>query len=279
MNFFPTFTTKTCGINLHYAKTGQGAPLVFIHGWANNWQGWIPLAQYLKKNFTLYLLDLPGFGRSDNLKKYSVKRTAFLVASFIKKISQKAKAIVGLSMGSFIAAEIAKNYPTIAQTSILIGPLLKGKTYRWLYKIVPLYLRIFNQNQVSRLILKKIIERRTTAYLVSKYFNMYKFNKAYINKYGTQGRKEMRIEAFIQMGLSVSSYNLEKTISRIKIPTLLVYGREDKIAAYKNAEPLLAKNKSLFLKVIPFAGHMVHWEQAEKLAKIIKSFLNGLEDL
>lgn len=270
---FPGYKVKVNGIYIHYVKIGRGKPLVFIHGWANNWQGWIPLVDYLRKSYTLYLLDLPGFGHSGNLTKYTLQTNSSYVSKFIKKLDLTPHAVIGLSMGSFVAADLLKNHGNGIKSAILLGPLLKDKTDRWLYKIVPAYLKIFNRNRLTRAILKKILQLRHTAYLMSKYVNMYKFNKEYIDKYGTQGRKLMRIEAFIEMGLSINSYDLKKTLLKINSPTLLVYGREDKIASYRNAQELLPENRNLTLEVIPFAGHMVHWEQTEKLANAIREFL------
>ena len=65
---------------MNVAEIGQGKPLVFIHGWSNNWVGWTLLAEKLAPRYKLYLMDLPGFGDSDPLPKYTVEKEADYVA-------------------------------------------------------------------------------------------------------------------------------------------------------------------------------------------------------
>lgn len=269
---FPTYKMKVNGILLNYAKVGRGKPLIFIHGWTNNWESWIPLTTYLKKYYTLYLLDLPGFGDSDFLPGYNLKIVSSYVAQFIKKLPTKPQSIIGLSMGSFIAAETAYRYPKDVHSAILLGPLIKD-LYRYSpYQLLNLVLRIFNYNRINRGAIKRLIQLRIYAYIMSKYVNMYRFNRTYVDNYGLNGKKKMRIEAFLQMGFSINAYDFKKVLTNIKIPTLIIYGREDKIAKYKNAQKLLPQNKNLSMQIIPFCGHMVHWEQSEKVASYIKKF-------
>lgn len=273
---YETFKVEVNGINLNYAKIGLGKPLIFIHGWTNNWEGWIPLAEKLKKFFTLYLIDLPGFGDSDNLPRYTLEGNARYTAQFLHNLGEKAAGVIGLSMGSFVVSELAIKYPDLCQKAVLLAPLIKEKEDKIIYQSIFSILSIFDKTTATRILLKHLITRKWLAYFMCKYVNMYRFNKSYVDKYGTNGRRKMRIEAFIDMGFSINNYDFKKVLTGIRIPTLMVYGREDKIAKAQEAAKLLSKNKNLSLKVIPFAGHMVHWEQTEKVAKTIRLFISRL---
>ena len=55
------------GARLHLACTGQGAPLVLLHGWPEFWLSWEPVMRRLAGRFTLIAPDLRGFGASDKL--------------------------------------------------------------------------------------------------------------------------------------------------------------------------------------------------------------------
>lgn len=265
---------KVDGIFLNYVKIGRGAPMVLIHGWANNWEGWIPLIKHLQDRFTLYLIDLPGFGDSGNLANYSISIAADYVADFVKLIAREPASLMGLSMGSFVAAETARLYPKLFDKVILLGPLLKENKISSKLLLSSMMLKSFNMSHLSKKTLKKILETRILAYTISKYFNMYRFNRQMVDTYGTRGKKKMRIESFIQMGLSADKYDYTSVLENIKVPTMMVYGREDRIASYQPAEKLLPLNNKLHLKLIPLAGHMVHWEQPINLSKIIKRFVS-----
>jgi len=271
---FKTNQTLIKGININYAKMGSGQPLVFVHGWANNWEGWLPVVDYLKSNFSLYLVDLPGFGDSGNLPEYSVESASEYLIGFVGQLPQKPQAIIGLSMGSLVVAEAVNKYSEICQKAVLVGPVLKeggrnlaAKTLK--YSLI--LLRYFTPGEAA---LKKIIETRIAAYAMSKYVNMYKFNRFLVDSYGMIGKKKMRKEAFTQMGISAANYELNKILEEIKVKTLLVYGREDKVSSPQFAtEKILPKNALISCISIPEAGHVVPMEKPQEVAAAIRQFL------
>lgn len=275
VKMYPGYKTTIDGVPIHYVKAGSGPILVFVHGWASNWIGWVPLANYLSKNYTLYLLDLPGFGDSGNLPYYSIELAAEYLERFVKKLSTKPKAIIGLSMGSMVVAEAGRNNNQISQTIILIGPVIKnGNGNNFVSKTLEVSLRMIGYFRLSEMFLKKIIETRVAAYSMSKYINMYKFDKFLVDEYNMIGKKKMRQEAFTQMGHSGASYNLKKVLTGYTMPIFLIYGREDKISSPKYATHLFLKtHPNIKLAAIPFAGHVVPLEQPQKLATSIKNYL------
>lgn len=260
-------------LRLNYARIGKGPALILIHGWTNNWEGWLPLVPFLQKSFTLYILDLPGFGDSCDLPTYTIGHCSYVVKCFVDEMKIRPLAVVGVSMGSFVTADFAHQYPSATQTSILIGPVIKNNTF--IGKAVKKTLQKIDGSEFSESVLKKIIETRICAYLVSKYINMYEFKRELVDLYGMTGKKKMRKKAYVQMGVSASDYPMSHTVASLTIPTLLVYGREDKINSplYAKKE-ILPFNKHVSIAVIPFAGHVVQWEKPEEVARAIKQFLS-----
>ncbi|GEM_PF-1260008 len=275
---YPQYKTTIDGVSIHYAKAGSGPVLVFVHGWANNWISWIPLANYLYKDYTLYLIDLPGFGDSGDLPYYSIELAAKYLEKFVLKLPQKPKALIGLSMGSMVVAETGRNNSNISEAIVLIGAVIKHRNVKsFISKTLRISLKIIGYSKLSEAFLKKIIETRIAAYSMSKYINMYKFNKFLVDEYGMIGKKKMRQEAFTQMGHSGASYDLKHVLTKYYMPTFLIYGREDKISSQKDAAKYFLKiNSQIKLQAIPFAGHVVALEQPEKVAINIKNYLDTL---
>lgn len=272
-DLFPTFQKKIGGVTVNFARTGKGRPLVFIHGWTNNWEGWIPNVKYLEKHFSLYLLDMPGFGHSSDLKSYSVQKTADIIARFIKKTIRKKVSLAAVSMGSFVAADLTLRYPHLIKNTILTGAVINDGRHTTIPKAVNKSLKFLNKSPKGGKILKKAIETRAAAYLFGKYLNMYKFNKKIIDDYGMIGKKLVRKNAYIQMGISAFSYNLENTLKNVKRPLLLILGDKDIYTSYiyvmKN---ILPANKNLTLKVLKDAGHVTPWEKPKEVAYLINKF-------
>lgn len=271
---FQTSKVQIDGLDINYVKTGQGRPLVFVHGWANNWEGWIPMISYLIDNYTLYLVDLPGFGDSGNLPEYSIDSASIYLARFIKSLPEKPVSVIGMSMGSLVVAQMGLTYPELVSSEILIGPIIKTGNMSIAASTLKYSLWFLKNFSFGESALKKVIETRITAYALSKYMNMYKFNRFLVDAYGMIGKKKMRKEAFTQMGISAANYNLNKVLEGSKIRTLLIYGREDKISSPQYArEQILPLNHLISCVDIPEAGHVVPVEKPKEVAQAIKEFL------
>lgn len=273
MHPYPTFKKKIDGFNLNFAKIGHGSPLVFIHGWTNNWEGWIPLSEKLKKDFTLYLLDMPGFGHSADLPHYSIQKAAEYLAGFIKTLPDK-PSLVSVSMGSFVSAEIAMRYPKIIHKAILTGSVINDNRHKHIPSAIELFLKAINKSSLSKIAVKRLIETKAVAYFAAKYMNMYRWNREIIDLYGMIGKKLVRKEAYVDMGLSAAKYDLESTLTKLSVPTLIIHGDKDIYSSYKFiAKNVILTNKNLSLKVIKNAGHVTPWEKPAKVASFIKRFL------
>lgn len=261
-------------VKINFAKVGQGPPLLLVHGWANNWEGWKPLIPYLKDRFSLYLIDLPGFGDSGNLATYNVESLSRYLFKFSQKISPPPLAAIGLSMGTLVISEMIRRHPTGLTKAILIGPPIKDVGLNLIARTLRYSLWFIKNFRPGEIAIKKLVETRVAAYAVSKYVNMYRFNRFLVDSYGMIGKKKMRKEAFTQMGISGANYDLKKVLEALPVATLIIYGREDKISSPQFARrELLPKNAHLFCVDIAEAGHVVPWEKPQEVAEAITQFL------
>ena len=74
------------GGSVYYQETGSGRPLILLHGWGQDVSSFWGLVPLLKNKFRLYLIDLPGFGRSELPKKsFTVQDYADVIKKFIKQ--------------------------------------------------------------------------------------------------------------------------------------------------------------------------------------------------
>jgi len=85
--------------------------LVFLHGWGNSSEVFKPLSYYLKDDFFIYTLDLPGFGKSPIEKPMTLKDYANTVYKFIKDNNIEKPIIIGHSFGGAVATKLAILHP------------------------------------------------------------------------------------------------------------------------------------------------------------------------
>src|SRR5262245_35215994 len=97
---------------VHYEKLGRGRPVILIHGWLGSWRYWIPLMQHLHLKYSVYTLDLQGFGDSaKNPSKYTIEKYADTLAIFMEQLSIPKAAIIGHALGAMVATEFALRNP------------------------------------------------------------------------------------------------------------------------------------------------------------------------
>ena len=85
-----------------YYKTGKGPDIILIHGLGLRSVSWIEQIKILKKNFTIYSLDLPWHGQSKNLShnKLTLKGFCSEITKFIKLFDIYKPIIIGHSLGA-----------------------------------------------------------------------------------------------------------------------------------------------------------------------------------
>ncbi len=258
------------GKHINYAVMGHGPALVFVHGWTNNWLCWIPLSRHLKKNYTLYLLDLPGFGDSDPLERYTIDVQTKFVSGFIRKMKLKPEAIVCHSMGAFLAANFAKEYPSYVKRIILIGATFRKGIRGFASRLFGRILQIVDGYSLAESAIKHIVESRTLTHILSKLINMYIYDRDAIDNYTMEGKIKLKKEAFVQMGVSIMNTRLENLLDGCMIPVLLIYGDHDNMCSVKTAKRFLAKKQGSFhFSTILNAGHSILEQPADVAQKIM----------
>ncbi len=103
---------------------GDGPPLVLLHGWGLNRAVWNSVANTLARHWTLYLIDLPGHGRSPPMtaqSMHSIEDMAHAVAKTLADHVPKAANILGWSLGGQLALALAHYHPEMVSRLVLVG--------------------------------------------------------------------------------------------------------------------------------------------------------------
>jgi len=113
------------GIRVHYcvAGTREGPAIVLVHGLGGRSENWLPMLPYLTRaGYRVYMIDLPGFGRSDRPQNfsYSMRAQAFIVAQFMNALNLNEADLAGWSMGGWVAQFVAAEHPEHVRRLILV---------------------------------------------------------------------------------------------------------------------------------------------------------------
>ena len=128
------FIKLDSGIKIHFKEFGESGPkLLLVHGWNNDWSGFVPLIENLESKFKITTIDLPGYGLSEPIHgEYTIESLSDVVCEFIdKKCDGRVDLVCALSMGSVIVADFAKRHREKTKVVVLIGPpIIK---YDWIW--------------------------------------------------------------------------------------------------------------------------------------------------
>ena len=115
---------EVAGRRLNVVEMGTGdPPVVFVHGLAGSWQNWLEnIPHFAAAGHRVVACDLPGFGASEMPhEKISIPGYGRLVDALLDHLGIGPAVLVGNSMGGFIAAEVAIQFPARVERLVLIS--------------------------------------------------------------------------------------------------------------------------------------------------------------
>src|SRR5262245_9303387 len=107
------------GFRIHYEQTGAGPPLLLVHGLSGSSSWWRRNVPAFAHHFTVYSVDLVGFGRSRRQLPPTLPAAADLLNELIGHLGYQRVSIVGHSMGGHIALLLAARHPARVERLVL----------------------------------------------------------------------------------------------------------------------------------------------------------------
>jgi len=120
-------------IQLYYETTGQGEPLLFIHGLGSSTRDWERQVLFFSPRYQVVTFDVRGHGKSDKPPgPYSVRLFAADTAALIKSLGFAQVHVVGISMGGMIAFQLAIDSPGLVKSLAIVnsGPEFVTRTFK-----------------------------------------------------------------------------------------------------------------------------------------------------
>ena len=250
---------KVRNTNIHYFTGGAGEPLVIIHGGGGS-QPWLNRAQELSGNYTVYVPDLPGFGRSERAsEKFNLSEYVNFVEDFMLGLGIERFHLVGHSIGGCIALHYAFKFPQKVNRLVLVSSFCLGKE-------VALWVRV-----LSSVFFRKILGKSTVAiwkaikWLVIPFYAPFAF-------------VDLVSRLKIDIGKTITKLKgqtiiLRSQLSELLIPTLLIWGAKDGIVPASHAYAAVQIIPDCQLKIFENCGHNVHNRESKEFSRLMKQFL------
>jgi pimeloyl-ACP methyl ester carboxylesterase len=257
------------GETLAYISMGdpKGTPVVLIHGYTDNARDWVPLVPYLSKRFHLILVDLRGHGRSSKPDCcYTLPDFAYDIVLLLDSLGVRKADIVGHSLGSIIAQKFAENWPERTDKVVLIsstgGPRPGAAPKKPQFDFAA---------QIREL--KEPLDP-DSPFMVAWWDSPTPVDPDFIRR---QRRDAAAIPlrvwlAVLDQGLGDVA-DLQRTLPRLKAPTLLIWGSADPIMEPEVRTTLQQALPHAQVKIFKGLGHNPFWEDPHGCAAVLNAFL------
>jgi pimeloyl-ACP methyl ester carboxylesterase len=260
-------------LQINYEVHGQGEPLVLLHGFGASLETWRDIVPFLVPYYTLYLIDLKGCGLSSKPHdhRYSPNDQGAIVAGFLQTVVGKKTVLIGNSYGGGVALKTFLRLEGKHLVSHLV--LIDAAAYP---QTLPLYIEVLRWPIINRLILQLPARWRARIVLKKAFSDVRKVTTDRVARHAKflslPGSDAALIEIAKQL-LPSDSDNFVNQIRTIDAPTLLLWGRQDRIIPPATADRLHKDLKDSTLLFLENTGHAPQEEQPETTASRIREFL------
>ena len=269
-------TIEVEGISTGYLTGGAGGtPLVLLHGVGTSAGEWTWVLPALASSRLVYAIDLPGYDGSSEPPDFSPAFTARFIGAFLDAVGVD-RAVVGNSFGGLVALHLALSEPERVCGLVLVDSAGLGQS------VNPTIVRLVLPGEGQ---LVAAVERTppgafqrafrrallmfarpwqipprwlTDQYKVAQVRNFTETTRqSLLTVVGVMGQREVLLDR----------------LSQLQMPTLVVWGIEDKVIPVWHATVAVTRLNEGTLKLIPSCGHLPHVEQPKRFVSALEEFL------
>ena len=255
----PAYTenvVEIAGSKMHFLQGGIGEPMLILHRDIGN-PGWLPFYERMAQRFSVSVPYHPGFDKSERPDwMRNVRDLAAVYAWFLKDRQLSPVHVVGLGFGGWVAAELATMNHSLFKKMVLVSAM----------GVQPHRGEIMDQFLVY-----------TTDYIAAGFFDQSRMEQLYGKEPEIEQLVTWEINREMTTRIAWKPYMFNQALpvllGGVDTKTLLVWGKEDKIAPTNCGERYMQALPHAQLVTLNRCGHFVEIEKADELAQLVLQFL------
>jgi pimeloyl-ACP methyl ester carboxylesterase len=249
---------------------GAGSPLVYLHSAQGESNVASPLLEELASTFEVYAPVFPGFGESEGIEEIDdVTDAMFHVVDVLERLNIAQPTLMGLSLGGWLAAEVAVFYPHVVSHLVLVnsvGLYVPDAPIPDIFRgrgDVLAELLFHDQSHPMAQMMHAMAEGiEDPVVLATIPFDMIR-----------PTLQSMAATAKVGWDPYLHDPKLAARLPRATMPALVVRGAEDRLVAAAHADTFASLLPDARRVDIPGAGHLVSLEKPAELASAVREFL------
>lgn len=264
-------------VKLYYEETGRGTPIVFVHEFADDLQGWEPQLRFFSRRYRCIAFNARGYPPSDVPRarsQYSQAIAADDIAAVMRHLKIKKAHIIGCSMGGYATVHFGLRYPGLALSLTAVGVGFGSdpdKRVQFL-KDTEVMARRFESLGTPEAIKPYQIGPSRVQFQNKDPLGFKRFCAAFAKHSALGSANTLRgVQA-----KRPTVYALERGLRALKVPLHMMSGDEDNNCL----EPGLFIKRvcpSAWLTVVPNTGHAVNVEEPDLFNRLTTEFIAQVE--
>jgi pimeloyl-ACP methyl ester carboxylesterase len=280
----------TNGIRLHVVQAGpeSGPLLIFLHGFPEFWYGWRhQISQFASKGYRVWVPDQRGYNQSDKPEDVSAYRLDLLAADIVGLIDAAGRRktfLVGHDWGAAVAWRIAEHHPERLERMVVLNAPhgavfqkhLRRSPSQWLRSAYIFFLQIPKLPEA----IARLRQWRLPTKVMQRSSRPGTFTAEDFERYRQAWSQPGAYTAMVNWYRAMLRWPPKHlTDHRIEVPTLLIWGTQDRFLERDMAQPSIDLCDDGRLIFVEAATHWVHHEEARRVNAWIDAFLRGTAEL
>jgi pimeloyl-ACP methyl ester carboxylesterase len=265
-----------------FQRLGDGdPPVVLLHSFGPGHDSieWRDLAERLGERYQVFAPDLPGWGRSDRPSlDYDAELYIDFLIDFLIDLVRRRAVVVASGLAGAYALQVAVDRPELLRALVLVCPLgvdLGGEEPDLKDAVIHRLLRL---PVVGTSALNVYSSRRGIAHHLREevYGDAGLVDEALVDHYWKGSHEEGSRAALAAYLAGYLNHRVARAVPRLKLPTLLVWGREARHPNVESADLWLRALPEAELEIVERAGNLPHAEAPAEFATLVDQFVAGL---
>ncbi len=251
---------------------GAEPALLFLHGWASTHEQWLAPVARLSKRWRCVAVDLPSYGRSEvPVADYTLEFFARSAAQLLDWLGIRRAVPVGSSMGGMVSMEFALRWPERTKALVLVdsGGMWRGRKFAARRAQSDFAFALYKG-------LEPVIGRSMMRRAFHDHRPGIEEMRARAAALREDPKERARRRARFNSMMHVIATSYRERAAEIRAPTLVVWGRQDRLVPLSLGEKLARTIPGARLEVIEGCGHLPSVEKPEAFGRVVEGFLESL---
>ena len=249
-------------LELYYEDSGEGEPLLLLHGLGSSSRDWEPQINDFKSHFRLITPDFRGHGSSTKSPgPYTMRLLAGDTADLLRELNAYPAQILGMSLGGMVALQLALDFPDLVSKLVIVNSVaeliprsISNVLGYWQRLLI---IRLFGMEKMGRVLADRFFDKP----------DQEPMKEVFVKRWSENHKPSYRAALKAAYGWSV-----RERLGEIKVPTLVI-GADGDYFSTEDKEAYTALIPGARLVVIENTKHALPAEKPGEFNQAVKDFL------